>query len=443
MDDAPRTREDVLGSIYNRLANEEDLRSCRDIPESACREVPRNFFLIIISNTLTKLGDELANPKTVLAWLMTFVGAPAALLGLLVPLRESGSMVPALLIAAWVRQVAVRKWVWVLGSVVQGLAIGGIGLVAFTLTGALAGWLILGCVLVFALARGLCSVSYKDVLGKTIPKQRRGLVAGYAAGVSGVLALAAGVVLIVLRSDGSPAFYGGLIAGAAGLWFLGAAVYATIAEYAGATEGGKNAIHEAFSRFDLLRTDAHFRRFVLVRALMLATALAAPYYVALGQEAGEGQAWLLGAFVVAGGLASSISAPVWGRQADISSRRVIIAGGALAAALGIVLPLLHWTLPVVQGWPLAYALAFLVLGVAHSGVRLGRKTYVVDMAVGNQRTDYVAVSNTVIGLLLLVTGAIGALAPYIGSAGMILLYAALAIGACAVALGLPEVEQAD
>jgi len=53
-----------------------------------------------------------------------------------------------------------------------------------------------------------------------------------------------------------------------------------------------------------------------------------------------------------------------------------------------------------------YPLAFFMLGVSHAGVRLGRKTYLVDMATGNQRTAYVAVSNTVIGFLLLVVGGV-------------------------------------
>lgn len=63
--------------LYALIANEEDARSCTDLPEDACREVPRNFFLILASNVLTKLGDLLISPKTVLAWLLNAVEAPA------------------------------------------------------------------------------------------------------------------------------------------------------------------------------------------------------------------------------------------------------------------------------------------------------------------------------------------------------------------------------
>lgn len=54
---------------------------CTDISEKACREVPGNFFRIIVANMLTKIGGLLISPNTVLAWLIVAVGAPAALVG--------------------------------------------------------------------------------------------------------------------------------------------------------------------------------------------------------------------------------------------------------------------------------------------------------------------------------------------------------------------------
>jgi hypothetical protein len=82
--------------------------------------------------------------------------------------------------------------------------------------------------------------------------------------------------------------------------------------------------------------------------------------------------------------------------------------------------------------------AYLLLSVAHSGVRVGRKTHVVNIAVGNRRTDYVAISNTVIGVLLLVFGALGALTPWLSLAGIIGLLATLGLAGAALSLSLPE-----
>lgn len=52
-----------------------------------------------------------------------------------------------------------------------------------------------------------------------------------------------------------------------------------------------------------------------------------------------------------------------------------------------------------------YALIIFVLGIAHAGVRIGRKTHIVDMAGGDRKAEYIALSNTIIGLVLLVIGA--------------------------------------
>jgi hypothetical protein len=53
-----------------------------------------------------------------------------------------------------------------------------------------------------------------------------------------------------------------------------------------------------------------------------------------------------------------------------------------------------------------HAVAVFVLALAHEGVRLGRSTYLVDLATEETRASYAAVSNTVIGALLLALGAV-------------------------------------
>lgn len=61
--------------------------------------------------------------------------------------------------------------------------------------GLLACLLLLACVVFFSLARGLCSVSDKDVLGKTVSKSRRDRLMGYSASLAGIVTLAIGLLL--------------------------------------------------------------------------------------------------------------------------------------------------------------------------------------------------------------------------------------------------------
>ena len=53
--------------LYDYLNNAEDAPICRDIDELACQYTSKNYFLLMISNIFTKLGDTLSNPRTVLA----------------------------------------------------------------------------------------------------------------------------------------------------------------------------------------------------------------------------------------------------------------------------------------------------------------------------------------------------------------------------------------
>jgi hypothetical protein len=168
-------REVLAGTLYDLVTGDEDARVCRDIPESACNDQPVNFLHQLGALVATKIGDELASARLVLPWLLSAVGAPAALAGLLVPIREALALLPQLFVAAYVRRLAIRKWAWVLGSLVQAVCVAGMAGVAIALEGALAGWTVVVLLVVFSLARGVCSVSAKDVMGKTVSKTRRGM----------------------------------------------------------------------------------------------------------------------------------------------------------------------------------------------------------------------------------------------------------------------------
>ena len=430
----------LIDGLYAKLVNEEDARVCREIPQSACREVPRNFFLLIASYVLTKLGDAVANPKTTLTWMMDAVGAPVALTGLLVPIRESGSLVPQLAIAAWVRRQPVRKWAWVVGSVLQAVAVAGMAAAAFFARGVTAGVIVVACLCGFSLARGLSSVAAKDVLGKTIPKTRRGRVNGLSASAAGLATLGVGGALIAVGADdGDPWTFLVLLSGAASLWLLAAVLYSRIVEQPGETEGGGNALAEALSKIRLLRDDRPFRNFVVARALLLCSALSAPYYVILARRHDVEVGGQLGFFIIAGGLASSLSAPFWGRLADQSSRTVMTFAALIAGCLGLFAVAVEKLATDLAAAIWFYPSVFFVLMVAHSGVRLGRKTYVVDLADGNRRTDYVAVSNSVIGVILLLLGGMGTVAQVFSVELVIVVLSCFGLAGAAMSRSLPEV----
>jgi hypothetical protein len=250
-----------LDRLYALVANEEDARACAEISDDACRVVPGNFFLTLCSLVLTKIGDTLVSPKIVLSWLLGSVGAPPFLIAWLVPIRESGSLVPQLAIGAWVRRYPRRSGFWVLGSAMQGACVAGMAVAVWKLDGLQAGVAVLGLLVLFSLSRGFCSVSMKDVQGKCIPKARRGRLAGLATTISGLATLAISVLLLTSKDEPSRTFYLSLLLVGAILWWLAAILFRFVREYDGETAGGGNALREAWQSLKLLRNDAPTRAF--------------------------------------------------------------------------------------------------------------------------------------------------------------------------------------
>jgi len=432
--------ESLLGVVYDRITGEEDARVCKDIPDSACRHLPRNFFAYLFANVLTKIADELSSARLILPWLLGAVGAPAAFVGFLVPIREAGVLIPQLAVAAWVRRLPKRKVVWLVGALLSAIALALMGIGTATLDGAAAGWVVLAMVTVYSLARGLCSVSAKDVLGKTVSKTRRGALMGYSAAVAGVATLAiGGAIEFQGRADLGVDFFMALLLVAAAIWLAAIAIFALIREEAGATEGGGNAFAVAIKSLAILKDDADFRHFVIGRTLLLSSALAPPFYVLLAQQRGAGVAGL-GLLIIASGLAASISSPIWGRMGDRSSRFVMVLASTLAGLTGIATWLFDLAgLALMQNaW--TYAVLFLLIAVFHGGVRLGRKVYLVDMANQDNRSTYVAVSNTVIGIAMLGGGAIGVLADFISISAVIAVLGFLSLVAALYLARMPDVS---
>jgi Na+/melibiose symporter-like transporter len=257
---------------------------CRDLPESACRTQPHNYGVHVVSLVLTKVGEGLADTKLVLAWLLAAIGAPTWALGLLVPVRESLAMLPQLAISARIRQRSIRKPVYILGCIVQGLAIicfGLLGWFAQVFSSNVIGVVAIALISTFALGRSLCSISHKDVLGKTVDMGRRGSVSGTA----GMIAAIATLLLAVSYSLGWIPLTVPVVAGMITLggvcWLLAAFVFARVREKPGGTAGGIDGLAAVIVQLGLLRTDSQLRRLIGTRALLLSSALAPPFILRL------------------------------------------------------------------------------------------------------------------------------------------------------------------
>lgn len=375
-----------------------------------------------LSLSFTKLGDGIVSPKLVLAWLLVSVGAGANFVGLLVPIREAGALLPQLFTASKLKKVAVRKWWWVAGSAVQGIAVFGMAMVGAFLTGTAAGVAMVVSLTIFALARSICSVSYKDVLGKTVDKQERGLVTGTASSIAGFGVFIFGLLLMFDVFAREMIVFGALfLAGV--LWILAAIDFSRLDEAPSEiTTSEEESVLKTYKKY--IFKDRELQKFLLVRTLLTATAVAPPFILLLaGSVSEQGFLNTLGAMVVASSLATFLSGRVWGRMSDYSTVLVLAVSGLLAGiflvisllAIGYNLYATAWFLP----------LLIFIFMVTYQGVRTARTIHLVNIATEDSRAAYTAISNTIIGMVLMATSLFGFLAEVAGLQVVIVILAAM------------------
>src|SRR5690625_2399403 len=362
-----------------------------ELPSEVSRNVAPNGLRLVLANALQSSGDQTVNASTVLPWLFAALGVPTALTGALVPIRESGSMLPQAVLTPLVLRARYRKWIFVTGALTQAVAVAVIAGTAALGAGLAAGIVIISALAVFSLGRCLCSISSKDVQGRTIPKGERGQINGWAMTAAGLVAITLGLdIRIVVGEDLAAGQLAWMLGIGAALWVAVAVVYAGIREPAGeptprtspvdaTSPGGNWLVHT----LQLLRADKALRHFVLVRSLLLVSALSPPFVVTLSIQSGSDSLAGLGGFIIASGIAALLGGRIFGRLADKSSKRLMSVGAGIASAI-VIATVIMMAVPgfTGEGWlgNLAFVGAYFLLTLMHTGVRVGRKTYLIDMA---------------------------------------------------------------
>ncbi len=377
--------------------------------------------LLIAGLSLNKLADLLISAKTTLTALLVSVGAPVWMIGWLVPIRESGALLPQVLISIYLRKHAQRHIVWRIGMITHVFSVVGMLLSVILFSGFIAGILVLASLVLLSLGRSACSLTVKDMEADVAKKGERGNLIGVASTVSGVVTLVIAIPLVI---------YDGTLTSNILLVVLCASMLAFILTLIcvwpiKTRVEVENSPQNTFS----INFDTTIYKFIFVRGLFVHSALVAPYFMI---ERNGDVKELLPIYIGAEATAALLSSIIWGKIADKSAKLTLRLSGLLA--LGACVGLLFWqTSSIVTS-----ALLFFVLSVAHAGVRTGRKTYSLDVKEGHDRTELVGFSNTAIGIILLAFGALyAALAPAL-SFSVVYIMAGMLLLAVATTVILPD-----
>jgi MFS family permease len=200
----------------------------------------------------------------------------------------------------------------------------------------------------------------------------------------------------------------------------------------------------------LSREDRVYKRLILCRLAMAATALATPFYVVYSLHVLGVEAKRLSIFVGAGWVTLLALNPLWARISDgRGNSRVLRAAHALAVApplLALLLPLLPsgavgpaaWG--VTPRWIGAVAL-HVIACAAMCGMELGGTNYLLEIAPPARRPIYMAVANTYVAPIAFLAPLLGGwLADAFGAGCQVnfALAACFAATAAVAAVGLHE-----
>lgn len=374
----------------------------------SAEQVRRNLVLGVANGALFRLFNALTDPSLVLTWFVSQLTASPVAIGLLLPISQGGWFLPQLLVSGLVQRMPRRMSLYRATAFVRVLSLALIVASVFIIgdrnpSSLLVAFLILYSA--YSLVSGVAGLPFMDVVGKAIPADRRGSFFAWRRFTGGVLALGGSAltsyVLDERRGLAFPMNFGWLFAAAALAMGAGFFFFAQVVEPVDAVQDGSPCGMGVRGIRDMLWRDRNYVLFVTARVVLLIHAAAVPFYTVFAREKLGAPTSMAGAYLTVFTLASVGSTLLWGRLGDRRGNRMAMLLGSL---LSIPLPLV----PLFFGTRISYsafAVLFLLLGIAQSGTEISALSLALDIAPAAERVLYVGFLNTVLGIvsLLLMT----------------------------------------
>ena len=249
-------------------------------------------------------------------------------------------------------------------------------------------------VFLFSFSGGFAGLSYADIIGKLVPKGKRGNLYAVKQFASSLAILLGGIAVAKIFSIEALQFpknyslalvigFGGLIVASGAFWF--------IREPAGPTDTGNRESFRDFLRQvpEIIRGNPTFLRFIIVENLASFSLMILPFYLVFARDVFGIEESYVGTYLlyqIVGAIGSNI---IWGILAHKRNSQTVVRSCIL---LGGLIPI--FALAVQPLGADVFALIFVLVGFVMSGRRVGFEPYLLDLAPEDQRTIYLGISGT-------------------------------------------------
>ncbi len=364
------------------------------------KESQRSFNLGVANGVLYSAADAFFESNTIIPVFISRLTSSNVLIGLSSSIANLGWFLPQVFTSHLLQTRAYRKPFYTYAAYVRVGTLAGLALLIHFL-GSTHPDLLLGLFFLlftaYALGGGFAGVSFMDVVGKTIPPERRGSFWGYRLFGGGILAVLAGIaVKFAMGSFLFPQSYA-LLFGVGSLFVLIA-----VMTFIFVREPPSDVPEHPLSFSEHLRLGARifskdhaFRHLLYFRLSLGLWAMAQPFYVIYAKRVlgvPESTAGLFLSIQIAGSVLTNL---LWGRLSRTRGDRFLLTA---VAALALLVP------AIVLGGSLApqglrdFLLypAFFGVGATLCGLAIGYTNLILEIAPEARRPQYVGFMNALI-----------------------------------------------
>ena len=193
----------------------------------------------------------------------------------------------------------------------------------------------------------------------------------------------------------------------------------------------------------LLWTDRVYRRYIAARLSLGMASMALPFYGIYAKSALGAPEGMVGIYVATGVVAQLFFNLPWGWLSDRRGNRLVMRllslGSGLTALLALAVVGLVGFLRLEGDWlPYLVLPLFFLNGAVRPAQMLAGSNFLLELVPDDSRSIYLGLSNTLMGIVMLVSGLGGLVVDFFGFVGLFLIALALCLIAFVLAVGLPE-----
>ncbi len=377
------------------------------------------YAIFIWHGSFLALTMSMIDFNTVFPAMITELVNSKIIFGIIYSLMLGMPYLSSLLFAHFLSAYRYRKKFLIIGIYLRALAF--LGMAAFMFFfGVGLPWLVVGSFflwsLLFSLSGGFAGISYDDILGKLVPRKRRGRLYAMKQFASSLASFGGGWVIAHMFSMSNLRFpnnyatvlflgFVGLVVASIAFWFIKEPASQI-------NEGKRPKLSALLARVPvILRNNPEFARFIVVENLSSFSLMIMPFYMLYAKDMLQVSDVYIGRYLlyqVGGKIASNL---LWGWVTGRLGNKKTV---ELCLLLGGIIPIV--ALSIIHLGPDFFGLVFLLVGFVYSGRRVGFMPYLLDIIPADERPVYLGIRGTLnflVVLLPLLGGLIIHLAGYL------------------------------